>query len=235
MTLEVQRRRRDDAVGVVQRRAARRFLERHLGVLVEEARGLLVLRPRSVRADGSAERLRLGAQAASAFPAAGDERRAPRGAQPRNQRRERNRRILHGGYSTYRFVGFVICYISELDGWDTTDGVVCGAARVERAGEPGRGQAVGGGPVARQAGRAPSVDRSRRVAAAGATGRAAVVRQVERDAVGRSPGGRRSGQPDGGSERSAVAARRADRRRSRRRTRRGARFNSRRNGSCSAS
>ena len=43
MTLEVQRRGRDDAVGVVQRRAARRFLERHLGVLVEEARGLFVL------------------------------------------------------------------------------------------------------------------------------------------------------------------------------------------------
>ena len=75
MPLEVERRGRDDPVGVVQRRPARRFFERDLGVLIEKAGGLFVGRSRSVGADGRAERAGLGA-AARLF--SDDRRRGPR-------------------------------------------------------------------------------------------------------------------------------------------------------------
>ena len=80
MPLEMQRRGRDDAVGVVQRRAARGFFERHLGVLVEVARRFLEPRSRSVRADGGAQRARLGG-GGRGFRSARDEGGAPRRAE----------------------------------------------------------------------------------------------------------------------------------------------------------
>src|SRR3954469_7962156 len=79
MALEMKRRRRDDAVGVVQGSAAPCLLERHLGVLVEVARGFYVGRPRSVRADGRAERLRLGSWRGRPFSTARDDGGAPEG------------------------------------------------------------------------------------------------------------------------------------------------------------
>ena len=75
--LEMQRRGRDDAVRVVQRRAARRFFERHLRVLVEEAGRLFEARARPVGADRRAERARLRRRR---LPAR-DEGRAPRRAE----------------------------------------------------------------------------------------------------------------------------------------------------------
>src|SRR5256885_1102423 len=77
MPFEVQRRGRDDPVGVVERRAARRLFERDLGVLVEEARGVLVLRPRAVRADRRTQLARLRRGGRVGLRAAGDERGAP--------------------------------------------------------------------------------------------------------------------------------------------------------------
>ena len=52
----------------------------------------------------------------AAFGPAGDERGAPRGAEPEKPAARTGVIDLHGGYSTDRFVGFVIYYISELDG-----------------------------------------------------------------------------------------------------------------------
>ena len=58
MPLEVQRGRRDDAVGLVQRRTARRLLQRHLRVLIDVAHRRLEPRARSVRADRGAKQAR---------------------------------------------------------------------------------------------------------------------------------------------------------------------------------
>ena len=89
MALEVERRRRDDPVGVVQRRPARGFLERHLRILVEVARGLLEFRARSVRADRRAQRARLGGRRRRRLDWHATSAALQAAPSPRNQRRER--------------------------------------------------------------------------------------------------------------------------------------------------
>ena len=81
MALEMERRGRDDAVGVVQRRPAGGFFEGHPGVGDEVARRGLEARPRSIGTDRRAERARLGAGCWSVgLTPARDEDRAPEGA-----------------------------------------------------------------------------------------------------------------------------------------------------------
>src|SRR4051812_45339058 len=100
---------------------------------------------------------------------------------PRSTRRQArgtsagNGRSAYGGYSTHRIAGFVICYISELDGPQRTDGVVCGAARLQRAGKPRRGTAGRRRPLVGEARGAPPAERGGGVAPAWATGRPAVL------------------------------------------------------------
>src|SRR5215510_11000739 len=81
MTLEVQRGGRDDAVGIVQRRAARGFFEWHLRVRRDVARRRLEPRPRSIWADRGAERTRLGSGRVRPT-ATGDDDRTPESASP---------------------------------------------------------------------------------------------------------------------------------------------------------
>src|SRR5258708_1624942 len=102
MPLEVQRRRRDDAVRVVERRPARRLFQRYLRILIEEARGLFVLRAGPVRADCRTERLWFDGRRLC-LAAAGHERGAPGSAEAEEPPPGAGGRVLHGGYFTHRF------------------------------------------------------------------------------------------------------------------------------------